>query len=223
MNTALRADFSRREVVAIEALAWTASPSPGVERRMLDRVGDEVARATSIVRYAAGSGFAGHEHALGEEFLVLDGVFEDEHGHYPSGTYVRNPPGSRHAPGSSRGCTLFVKLRQFAPDDLRHCVIDTAVGEWLPGLVDGLRVLPLHDHGGEHVALVRWAPGTRFHAHRHFGGEEILVLEGVFSDEHGDYPAGTWLRSPHGSEHRPFSREGCLIWVKTGHLPPGAS
>lgn len=220
MNTALRADFWRREVVATDALPWLDSPSPGVARRMLDRVGGEVARATSIVRYAAGSAFSVHEHALGEEFLVLAGVFEDEFGRYPAGAYVRNPPGSHHAPGSSEGCTIFVKLRQFAPDDLRHCVIDTARSHWLPGLVAGLEVMPLHEHGGEQVALVRWAPGTRFAAHRHVGGEEILVLSGVFSDEHGDYPAGTWLRSPDGSEHRPFSREGCQIWVKTGHLPP---
>ena len=55
--------------------------------------------------------------------------------------------------------------------------------------------------------------------HRHFGGEEIFVLEGVFADEFGEYPAGTWLRSPHMSMHKPFSREGCLIFVKTGHLP----
>ena len=79
-------------------------------------------------------------------------------------------------------------------------------------------VLPLHEFGAEHVALVRWAPGTRFQAHTHWGGEEILVLEGVFSDEHGDYPAGSWIRSPHGSRHQPGSEPGCLIYVKVGHL-----
>jgi anti-sigma factor ChrR (cupin superfamily) len=81
-------------------------------------------------------------------------------------------------------------------------------------------VLPLGGHGGEHTALVRWAPGTVFQPHAHFGGEEILVLEGVFEDEFGRYPSGTWMRSPHGSRHRPFSRGGALIWVKVGHLPP---
>lgn len=79
-------------------------------------------------------------------------------------------------------------------------------------------MLPLHEFGAESCALVRWAPGTHFTAHTHWGGEEILVLEGVFSDEHGHYPEGTWLRSPHGSRHQPFSDEGCLIYVKTGHL-----
>ena len=65
---------------------------------MLDRIGDEVARATSIVRYAPGSSFARHEHAKGEEFLVLEGIFSDDSGDYPAGFYVRNPPGSGHTP-----------------------------------------------------------------------------------------------------------------------------
>ena len=216
----VRADFSQRQALDTASLPWLASPSPGVERKMLDRVGDEVARATSLVRYAPGSAFAAHEHALGEEFLVLSGCFEDEHGRYPAGSYVRNPPGSAHRPFTRDGCELFVKLRQFAPQDQRQCVIDTTTGEWFAGLVEGLRVMPLHEYGSEHVALVRWAPGTRFQPHVHWGGEEILVLDGVFSDESGDYPAGSWLRSPHRSQHTPFSDPGCLIWVKTGHLAP---
>ncbi|MCB1917916.1 MAG: cupin domain-containing protein [Rhodocyclaceae bacterium] len=214
----LRADFLRHEVVDWTRLPWQPSPLPGVERRMLDRIGGEAARATSVVRYAPGAHFAPHEHPLGEEFLVLEGCFEDQHGRYPVGSYVRNPPGSRHTPHSAIGCTIFVKLRQFAPEDGGQCAIDTTRGDWLPGLAAGLEVQPLHRFGDEQVALVRWAPGTRFAAHRHAGGEEILVLEGVFSDEFGDYPAGTWLRSPPASEHCPFSRDGCLIWVKTGHL-----
>jgi anti-sigma factor ChrR (cupin superfamily) len=190
----------------------------GVERKMLDRVGDEVARATSIVRYAPGSAFAPHTHELGEEFLVLSGTFEDDQGAYPAGTYVRNPPGSQHRPFSTAGCEIFVKLRQFQAGDDAQIVIDTSSAAFRPGLVPGLSVLPLHEYGSEHVALVRWAPGTRFQAHTHWGGEEILVLEGTFSDEYGDYPAGSWLRSPHLSRHQPFSDPGCLIYVKVGHL-----
>lgn len=96
--------------------------------------------------------------------------------------------------------------------------LDTASMQWLPGLVSGLAVMPLHQHAGEHAALVRWQPETFFQSHAHFGGEEILVLDGVFEDEFGRYPAGSWLRSPHMSRHQPFSREGCTIYVKTGHL-----
>ncbi len=218
MSLRVHADFSKRAVVRPGEAPWVPSPMPGVERQMLDRIGDEVARATSIVRYAPQSEFAAHTHGGGEEFLVLDGVFSDEHGDYPAGTYVRNPPGSSHVPSSRDGCTILVKLHQFDANDLAHVVVHTHDTPFRPGLVPGLSVLPLHQYGTESVALVRWQPGTHFQRHRHFGGEEIFVVEGVFEDEHGRYPAGSWLRSPDQSEHTPFSTEGCLIYVKTGHL-----
>lgn len=214
----IRSDFAERVVVRPGEEAWTASPSAGVDRVMLDRIGGEVARATSLVRYAPGSRFPAHVHGGGEEFLVLEGVFSDEKGDYPAGTYVRNPPGSSHSPHTDEGCTIFVKLHQFDRADDAQVVIDSRSADFQPGLVPGLSVLPLHAFGSEQVALVRWEPGTRFNAHRHWGGEEIFVVEGVFEDEHGRYPAGSWIRSPHLSEHQPFSTEGCLIYVKTGHL-----
>jgi anti-sigma factor ChrR (cupin superfamily) len=192
----------------------------GVERQMLDRIGEEVARATSIVRYAANARFSEHVHGGGEEILVLAGSFHDASDDYPEGTYVRNPIGTAHAPWAGPdGAVLFVKLHQFDAADTERVVIDTHTAKWYPGLVPGLTVLPLHEHGAEHVALVRWAPLTKFSSHRHWGGEEILVLEGVFEDEHGAYPKGSWLRSPHLSAHTPFTGPaGALIYVKTGHL-----
>ena len=214
----VNADFALRSVVRTDDIDWSPSPMAGVERKMLDRVGEEVARATSIVRYAPQSHFAAHTHGGGEEFYVLQGIFSDENGDYPAGTYVRNPIGSRHTPRSDCGCTIFVKLHQFDPDDTEHKVINANRATFRPGVAPGLSVLSLHEFGTEHVALVRWAPGTHFHRHRHWGGEEILVLEGTFQDELGDYPAGTWLRNPHLSEHTPFSEDGCLIYVKVGHL-----
>lgn len=219
----LNADFSQRVVIRPADYHWVKSPAPGVERMMLDRIGDEVARATSIVRFAPDSWFDAHTHDGGEEFLVLEGVFSDESGDYPAGSYVRNPIGTRHKPHTGPSCTIFVKLHQFDPSDTAHFHIDTRAAAFRPGLVEGLSVQPLHSAPSENVALVRWAPGTRFTPHRHWGGEEILVLEGTFQDEHGAYPAGTWIRSPHLSEHAPFSDEGCLIYVKTGHLPMAAT
>lgn len=219
----LHADFNQRVVVSSDELAWVDSPMPGVQRRMLERDGDEVARATTIVRYAPGSYFSAHTHGGGEEYFVLDGVFSDEHGDFGPGTYVRNPVGSSHTPYSEHGATILVKLWQMAPHDQQHVVINTHQAEWAPGLVKGLTVLPLHAHGTEQVALVKWAPGIQFQQHRHWGGEEIFVLEGTFADESGAYPKGTWLRNPPGSVHTPFSEEGCLIYVKTGHLPPTTS
>lgn len=215
----INAEFDKRVVIRPEDYNWVASPAAGVERMMLDRIGDEVARATTIVRFAPGSYFDAHTHDGGEEFLVLEGVFSDESGDYPAGSYVRNPIGTSHKPHTVEGCTILVKLHQFVPEDTAHFSIDTATADFRPGLVDGLSVLPLHTAVNENVALVRWAPGTRFSAHQHWGGEEIFVLEGTFEDEHGRYPAGSWLRSPHLSQHKPFSEDGCLIYVKTGHLP----
>ncbi len=216
----LRADFSKREVVRPEDYRWADSPVPGVERMMLDRIGDEVARATSLVRYAPNSEFPAHSHGGGEEILVLDGEFADDHGRYPAGTYLRNPVGTQHAPlVGAAGATIFVKLHQFDPADQRHFALDTTGARWQPGLVDGLEVLSLHAYGREQVALVRWAPDTQFQAHTHRGGEEVFVVDGCFRDEHGAYPAGTWLRNPDGSRHAPFTeQEGALIYVKVGHL-----
>ncbi|WP_298632583.1 cupin domain-containing protein [uncultured Umboniibacter sp.] len=217
----LRSDFKRREVVIPEDYQWVDSPMPGVERMMLDRVGEESARATSIVRYAPNSEFSPHTHIGGEEFIVLAGVFADEHGEYPAGSYVRNPIGTSHTPRiGSEGATIFVKLQQFAQQDQAQFSVKTQQAEFSPGLVPGLSVLSLHQFEGESVALVRWAPNTQFQPHRHWGGEEIFVLEGTFHDEHGSYPTGSWLRSPHLSAHNPFTKEdGALIYVKVGHLP----
>lgn len=215
----LNADLTVRAVSFADEAEWVASPMAGVERRMLERDGGEVARATSIVRYRPGSQFPRHEHELGEEFLVLEGTFADESGAYPAGTYVRNPPGSAHATWSDKGCILFVKLRQFHPEDKVRVVVDTRSAEWFPGLAKGIAVLPLHGFASERVSLVRWAPQTRFVAHVHPDGEEILVVGGAIEDEEGRYAAGSWLRNPPGSQHQPFTLEGCLLYVKIGHLP----
>lgn len=215
----LNIDFSQRVVLQTENLPWVSSPASGVERRMIERDGGEAGRATSIVRFAPRASFPAHVHDLGEEIFVLEGVFSDETGDYGPGSYLRNPPGSMHSPRSEEGCTIFVKLCHFDIRDREQVVVDTRKSQWLPGLVRGLSVMPLSSFETRHTALVRWDPGTIFNPHRHYGGEEILVLEGVFEDEHGRYPKGTWMRSPHLSLHHPFSREGCTILVKTGHLP----
>lgn len=214
----LNDDLSKRVVLRSTELPWQNSPAAGVQRRLLARDGDEDARATSVVRYEPGAVFAPHTHPQGEEIMVLDGEFADEHGTYPAGTYIKNPNGTTHAPRSATGCTLFVKLRQLGDADTEQQVLRPADQHWHPGQVRGLAVLPLSQFGASHTALVRWAPGTFFSKHQHCGGEEIFVLEGTFQDEFGDYPSGTWIRSPHMSAHQPYSEQGCLIFVKVGHL-----
>jgi len=213
----LHSDYSARVVLNHNDLPWMASPEAGVKRRLLDRCGDEVARATSVVRYEPGAVFPKHSHARGEEIFVLEGTFSDETGDYRAGTYIMNPPGSHHTPFSKEGCTLFVKLQHLGSDQVHQEVVDTNTEPWLQGMVPGLNVMPLMRQGSGST-LVRWAPQTYFNAHRHFGGEEIFVIKGVFEDEHGRYSEGSWIRSPHMSLHKPFSREGCTIFVKTGHL-----
>ena len=215
----INANLNERAVVDSNILPWVASPVVGVSRQMIERDGEEVARATSIVRYAAGARFASHTHELGEEIFVLEGEFSDQAGSYGAGSYIKNPPGSSHAPQSAQGCTLLVKLRHLDATDSESIVVNTVTAAWYQGLVPGLSVMPLSEAGTHHTALVRWAPNTYFNPHRHFGGEEIFVLSGVFEDEHGRYPQGSWLRNPHLSAHKPFSVEGCTILVKTGHLP----
>ena len=173
---------------------------------------------TSVVRYEAGAAFPEHIHPGGEEIFVLEGEFADEFGLYPAGTYIRNPPGSRHCPYSTIGCKLFVKLNQFKQGDSKTVVVSTTDKEWLPGHGD-LKVMPLAEFNNESTALVKWPERAAFTHHTHVGGEEIFVLEGTFIDEKGEYPKGTWIRSPHLSEHEPFVKEGCTILVKVGHLP----
>src|SRR5918995_6414183 len=140
----INADLRQRAVVHSDELPWVDSPLPGVQRRMLERDGEEVARATSIVRYAPDSHFSAHTHGGGEEFLVLDGVFQDEHGDYPAGSYVRNPPTTRHTPGSEPGCVIFVKLWQFDPTDRTEVRIEIGKTAFQPvrGRPD-VEVMPL--------------------------------------------------------------------------------
>jgi quercetin dioxygenase-like cupin family protein len=215
------ADLTEAAAADTEAMAWIASPSPGVERKPLDRDGGEVARATSVVRYAAGSRFAPHRHERGEEFLVLDGVFADEHGRYPAGTYVRNPPGSAHAPFSDEGCTILVKLRQMPDADRQDVVIDTNAAPWVPARVSGHWRQSLYASAvsTETVGIERLAPGTAIAPRRPAGGEEIFVLEGSLLVDGAMHRRGAWIRRPAGDGAALASPDGCRFWVKRGHLP----
>jgi anti-sigma factor ChrR (cupin superfamily) len=215
----LNADFSRRAVVHATRLAWISSPIAGVERRMLDRIGDEIARATSIVRYAPDSHFSAHIHGGGEEFIVLDGVFEDEYGRYPAGSYIRNPPTSRHTPGSAPGCALFVKLWQFDLADRTEVRIASGTIDFTLAVGrSGVEVKPLFRDDREDVRLERWAPDAAITLATP-DGAEFLVLDGGFTESGEDFAPHSWLRLPYDSALRAIAGpEGCTVWVKTGHL-----
>lgn len=215
----LHADLSVRASVHAASLAWLPSPAGGVDRRMLHRVGDEVAQATSIVRYAPGSRFAPHTHGGGEEFLVLEGVFQDEAGDYPAGTYVRNPSGSRHAPGSQAGTTIFVKLWQFDPGDSAQLRIPAHAAARVtePGR-PGVQVAPLHRTPHEDVRIEHWAPHGTIALDLPLGGE-FLVLEGSFTESGETFAPQSWLRLPSGARLQAQTGDaGARVWAKLGHL-----
>ena len=216
----INADLNQQVVIDTANMEWQPSPSGTVWRKPLYREGGEFGPVTSIVKYDAGGKFRTHSHPQGEEIFVLEGEFCDDHGRYHAGTYLLNPDGTQHAPYSDQGCILLVRLRQYDGEDRKQVLINTNETSWHQGMVEGLTVLPLYSQMDypENMALVRWQPETYFPQHTHPGGEEIFVIEGTFEDDHGVYPQGTWIRSPHMSIHRPYSKEGCLIYVRVGGL-----
>ena len=216
----LNADFTKRVVMHSDQIAWQASPMPGVDRRMLDRIGDEVARATTIVRYAPGSQFSEHTHTGGEEFIVLDGVFSDEHGDFPEGSYIRNPPTTAHTPGSDPGCTIFVKLWQFALEDRTPVSIDMNKMEFIPvANRPGVSALPLFQDARETVRTEVWEPGVLIELDLPEGGE-FLVLDGGFREHHDDLTKGSWLRLPSGGQLNAVAgSDGARVWMKLRHIP----
>ena len=206
-------DFRLRVVVDTGAATWMPSPEPGVERVMLERDGGELARATSVVRYAAGSAFPPHVHDRGEELVVLDGELRDEHGTFPVGTYVCDPWGTRHSPFSLTGCLLLVKLRQLAPECRAPIVVHDAFARTRLSPGEAERVLVLREGPGERVALVRWAAGHARGAEAYPYGAETFIVEGELEDELGAYARGTWIREPPGTTRRPQTASGCLLWI----------
>ena len=217
----INADFSKPAIVNRSNAEWVLSPESGVDRIMLDRIGDEVARATSIVRYAPGSSFARHEHAKGEEFLVLEGTFSDDSGDYPAGFYVRNPPGSGHAPHSKDGCRILVKLRQFDAEDLTPVVIDTRQQElWFKNdKDDSTWHLPLHQYGSERVQMLRIPADTEYAMSAGPLGTELFIVTGAIRHGDEELPAESWLRFPAHQQIHIIPLTDIVLWRKSGHLP----
>ena len=212
----INADFTKQVAINSEELEWIASPMPGVDRRMLDRIGGEVARATSLVRYVPNSKFSAHEHTGGEEFIVLDGVFQDEHGDYPVGTYVRNPPTTSHTPGSKPGCTIFVKLWQFDLDDRNQFRKNMA--DELEAPVNGVATAHLHKDDREHVTYAHVDADTAF-TNSDAGGIELLMIGGSLIVSGKELPKDGWLRLPDGEPLNAVAgKDGAKVWMKTGHL-----
>lgn len=213
----INSDFSSRVVVHADQLEWQASPMKGVDRRMLDRIGGEVARATTIVRYAPGSEFSAHTHTGGEEFIVLDGIFQDEHGDFPKGTYVRNPPTTSHAPKSEQGCTIFVKLWQFDMADRTQ--FSKTMADELKAPMDGVATATLHEDAREIVTYSHMDAGAIITSNAR-GGIEVLVIAGSVIVTGEVLSKNTWLRLPEGETFSALAGpDGAKLWMKSGHLP----
>lgn len=220
-NAELHTDIAQRVVVNTRSQSWQPSPSPSVWRKRLELLGAvESGRVTSVVRYDAGSSFSSHPHPDGEEFLVLDGVFSDEHGDFPAGTFVLNPEGVVHAPRSTSGCVLFVKLRQYPGLDRPQVTIDTRVGAWFAVEGVGVEMLPLYEDSRypECIRMLRLAPGGTAKRADYPGGQELFVVKGSLADDFGVYETGTWVRHPPGTTNTLSSQSGCEVYEKTRHL-----
>lgn len=215
----INADFTQRSLLHTPDLEWQDSPMKGVRRRVLDRVGNEVARATSVVSYAPKSHFSSHVHTGGEEFIVLEGVFQDEHGDFPAGSYIRNPPESSHTPRSDEGCMIFVKLWQFDLDDRKHVAIDmNTVPLQDDPARSGVQLHTLFEDSRETVRLEQWEAGATVTLDTS-GGAELLILDGGFTQANETVDKLSWLRIPMNSVFQATAGiSGARIWVKTGHL-----
>ncbi len=221
MSEAINGDLTIRAAEDTTVMDWTPSPSGSVWRKRVHLVGPpESGQVTSVVRYEPASSFPTHDHPDGEEILVLEGVFSDEHGDWPEGTFLLNPEGFRHTPFSKPGCVLFVKLRQFPGRERRHVVVDTDKLAWQPSSNPAIAYKPLYQQDGfsDVVRLERWAPQADLGTLSYEKGAELFVLEGEFSDEAGTYSKGCWVRLPMGSKHHPRSAGGCTLYVKRSGL-----
>lgn len=222
--TRINADLRLPARVDAATLDWVASPSAGVERKRLARLGDEVARVTSLVRYAPNSAFPPHTHSGGEEFLVLEGVFSDEHGDYPAGTWVRNGVGTRHTPRVDPGCTIFVKLWWHHQSETDRKVVHTRTASW--ELAPFGAFLPLEVGAYGQTALWRLVPGSTATLSTR-GGAEVFVLEGAARSAGAALTRWSWQRLPGPMNRTVASQHGALLYVRQGHLasppplPPG--
>jgi anti-sigma factor ChrR (cupin superfamily) len=237
----INADFTQKVLIHSAQQEWVETRMNGVDRRMLDRIGAEAGHATSIVRYASGSHFSPHVHSGGEEFLVLEGVFQDEHGDYPAGTYVRNPPQSKHTPGSDKGCVIFVKLWQFDANDRTQISIPRTKQVFLNDVSrQGVEIAKLHEDQRETVSIERWSPYTKVDLVLPQGAEALLLSGSislytdspdlsnpdVTSSDTNSPDANfetlqnqSWLRLPPNSRLIAKSgKEGATLWIKTRHL-----
>ena len=215
----INADFSRFSVAHIDSMKWVQSPAAGVWRKRVYMDGPvEGGKVTSLVRYDAGARFPEHGHPGGEEILVLEGIFSDQHGHFGKGWHLLNPSDSRHESYSENGCLVLVKLRQYSGKDTIHQ--DTGNLDWKHGETNGVSSKLLYENRVPEMSirLVRIEKTVAAPFQAFSGGQEIYVVDGSFEDEFGVHRSGSWLRYPPDGGHRLTSQSGCMLYIHTGGL-----
>ncbi len=204
----MNSNYEKRVSLDTTTLEWKETEHKNVYKKVFS---SKIEEETALVKIEE-NGILNEKTKINSvEIFVLEGIYINEFGEFTNGTYLRLPKEDESLVKTTVGCIIFRKTNYF--DDEQQVIIDTQSAQWLEGQ-GNLEVLPLH----EQTALVKWPKNERFLPHKHWGGEEIFVLKGIFRDEHGKYPEGHWLRSPHLSEHFPFVEDETIIWVKTGHL-----
>ncbi|MGA9047052.1 cupin domain-containing protein [Sulfuricurvum sp.] len=204
----MNSDYDQRVLIDTNALSWELTEQTGVFKKLLSSRDDT---ETALIELKENAVLNPSSKINSVELLVLEGSYINAFGEFPQGTYLRLGAEDEASVRTDHGCIVFRKINYFDTDS--SVMIHTPTTAWLSGQ-GNLQVLPLHDQ----TALVKWPANERFLPHKHWGGEEILVLSGVFMDEHGKYPQGCWIRSPHLSHHYPYVEEETIILVKTGHL-----
>ena len=204
----MNSDYEQKALIDTNTIQWQETQVKNVFKKILAIKDKE---ETSFIKLNEGSVLNQEQKINSVEIFVLEGTYINEYGEYPQGTYLRLPEENEALVKSDKDCVIFRKTNFFT--DKQKIIIDTNTTLWLQGQ-GNLEVMPLY----EQTALVKWPKGERFIPHKHWGGEEIIVLKGVFMDEYGEYPKGSWIRSPHLSEHFPYVNEETIIFVKTGHM-----
>ena len=204
----MNSDYEQKVLIDTNTIQWQETQVKNVFKKILAIKDKE---ETSLIKLNEGSVLNQEQKINSVEIFVLEGTYINEYGEYPQGTYLRLPEENEALVKSDKACVIFRKTNFFT--DKQKIIIDTNTTLWLQGQ-GNLEVMPLY----EQTALVKWPKGERFIPHKHWGGEEIIVLKGVFMDEYGEYPKGSWIRSPHLSEHFPYVNEETIIFVKTGHM-----
>ena len=212
-------DIRKKVVVHPRNKQWTAEHSGMCETLYLDLVDKVKPVATKLVRISPSSILPPEMIGGGKEVLVLEGTYNDQRGEYPTGSYMRFPPGTKQEAFTDKGCLLFVKTWQFEPTDRKRVNIDAFRAEMKrPRKRQGVVLQQLYSDYREDVRIEHWERNHRLVIHQ-CNGLEVLLLSGEFFEPSASYKPLSWVRLPPG---RPLKvvvgDQGVRVLIKESHL-----